>query len=242
VINIGDWAFEGCISLTEIIIPNRVISIGDGAFEGCIGLISVEFESPSNVTHFGDRTFLDCTGLIDITIPDSVTTIGSAAFRGCTDLTSIIIPISVIDIGEGVFRDCPELTIYAKAPSKPIGWHENWNPDDRPVNWGHIVSEVDKIESVCTTVLMGNFPNPFNPYTSIRYKVSGIGDQFVQIDIYNIRGQRVRSLVNEYMHTGEHKAIWNGKNDNGMPVSSGVYFYRFSSGDYTETRRMLLMK
>jgi len=105
------------------------------------------------------------------------------------------------------------------------------------------VVETDDIlnETPNLTSLLGNFPNPFNPYTSIRYQVSGIRSH-VQINIYNIRGQHIRTLVNDYHEPGEHIVAWNGRDDNGRELSSGIYFYRMVANDFEETQKMLLMK
>ena len=105
---IADYAFEDCIGLTSITIPDSVTSIGDSAFSGCTGLTSVTIGN--RVTSIGNDAFSDCTGLTSITIPDSVTSIGSSAFRVCTGLTSITIPDSVTSIGGYAFEDCTGLT------------------------------------------------------------------------------------------------------------------------------------
>ena len=109
VTSIGVWAFDGCISLTEITIPDSVTSI-ESTFEGCTSL--TEITIPNSVTSIGYYTFSDCTRLTKITIPDSVTSIGGYAFKGCTSLTEITIPNSVVDIGESAFENCTNLTIY----------------------------------------------------------------------------------------------------------------------------------
>jgi hypothetical protein len=152
-------------------------------------------------------------------------------------------------IGNEAFRDCPNLTIYAEAESQPAGWHPHWNPDNRPVVWGYIVNEYDVVNVINETFLKGNFPNPFNPSTTIMYTLSGVRSQesgnsgdFVEIYVYNIRGQRIRTLVNGYHTAGEYQITWNGTDDTGKQVSSGVYFYRMITGDFVETRRMVLMK
>jgi len=64
----------------------------------------------------------------------------------------------------------------------------------------------------------------------------------VSIDIFNIRGQRVRSLIDEIHQHGEHSIVWNGRDDNGVSVGSGVYFYRMMAGEYQSVRRMMLIK
>ena len=88
--------------------------------------------------------------------------------------------------------------------------------------------------------LYQNFPNPFNPTTSISFDVKQ--DDWVKIDIYNIRGQKVKSLIDEVLQKGRYNVIWNGDDENGYNVASGVYFYRMRTDEFVETRRMLLMK
>jgi flagellar hook assembly protein FlgD len=64
----------------------------------------------------------------------------------------------------------------------------------------------------------------------------------VNIEIYNIKGQRVKTLVSEDMEAGNHSLVWNGRDNNNNPVSSGVYFYKMVTGKYTSTKKMILMK
>ena len=85
-----------------------------------------------------------------------------------------------------------------------------------------------------------NYPNPFNPETVIKFAIPESAN--VQINIYNIRGQRVKSLVNEYFVQGHHEIIWNGTNEHGQIVGSGVYFYRIQTEKESLTQRMLLLK
>ncbi len=91
--------------------------------------------------------------------------------------------------------------------------------------------------------LWQNYPNPFNPETKIRYSVSpASAAQNVTLKIYNIRGQLVRTLVNEKLDSGMHEAVWKGINESGNTVGSGVYFYRLEIGDDHFNRKMLLLK
>ncbi|MCD4829006.1 MAG: T9SS type A sorting domain-containing protein [Candidatus Cloacimonetes bacterium] len=85
-----------------------------------------------------------------------------------------------------------------------------------------------------------NWPNPFNPETTIAFSIERPGD--VRLDIYNIRGQKVKTLVREQLIAGRHAFTWQGRNDNDKPVGSGVYLYRLTSGEQTQTRRMILLK
>ena len=97
---------------------------------------------------------------------------------------------------------------------------------------------------VATTKLNGNYPNPFNPVTSIAYSIKDAGN--VTIEVYNLKGQLVKTLVNEVKETGDHTAIWNGTDNSNKSVSSGVYFYKMVSvgsiSTYTSSKKMILMK
>jgi hypothetical protein len=85
-----------------------------------------------------------------------------------------------------------------------------------------------------------NVPNPFNPTTTIKYALAADGP--VSLAIYDVRGARVRELVNERQRADVYKVVWDGTNDRGQHVSSGMYFYKLVSGKYTQTRKMMLLK
>jgi len=97
---------------------------------------------------------------------------------------------------------------------------------------------------IATTMLKGNYPNPFNPVTNIAYSIQDAGN--VTIEVYNLRGQLVKTLVNEVKETGDHTAIWDGTDNTNKSVSSGVYFYKMVSmgsiSTYTSSKKMILMK
>jgi hypothetical protein len=90
------------------------------------------------------------------------------------------------------------------------------------------------------TELQGNYPNPFNPETTINFSLKETGQ--VKLEVYNIKGQKVKTLVNQEMSAGQHSVLWSGRDDSGNSVSSGVYFFRMTNGRYTSTRKMILMK
>jgi len=85
-----------------------------------------------------------------------------------------------------------------------------------------------------------NYPNPFNPICRIEYALPA--DCQVTLSIYNILGQRVRVLVDEYQSAGHKSVKWDGRDDQGKEVTSGIYFYRIQAGDFTEAKKMLLLK
>jgi hypothetical protein len=86
-----------------------------------------------------------------------------------------------------------------------------------------------------------NFPNPFNPRTSIRYTVPAPGGR-VRLTVYDLRGREVRTLVDEHKGAGEYLAVWRGRDNAGRELGSGVYFYRMEIGDYRVERKMVLLK
>ena len=90
-----------------------------------------------------------------------------------------------------------------------------------------------------------NYPNPFNPVTEIRYQIPAIGDQItsnVNLSLYNVLGKMVRTLVDGKQSPGYYKVIWDGRDKNGNPVASGIYFCRLKVGEFTKARRMVLIR
>ncbi len=90
------------------------------------------------------------------------------------------------------------------------------------------------------TALLGNYPNPFNPSTTFSYTLGEPGR--VSLKVYNTLGQLVKTIVDQEQVQGHHEAVWDGRNEAGGIVSSGIYIYRMTAGSYVETKRMLLLK
>ena len=101
---------------------------------------------------------------------------------------------------------------------------------------------VDNIEfdSIFKEIKLENYPNPFNPTTTISFSIPEEGK--VELCVYNIKGQKVKALINEKLNAGAHQVIWHGKDENGKSVSSGIYFYKMDSGRYTSVMKMILLK
>ncbi|MDD4309995.1 MAG: FlgD immunoglobulin-like domain containing protein, partial [Candidatus Cloacimonetes bacterium] len=85
-----------------------------------------------------------------------------------------------------------------------------------------------------------NYPNPFNPSTTIHYSIKEAAK--VSVEIYNAKGQRVKMLENAAKAAGDHEIEWNGTDSLGRGVSSGVYLYKIHCGKYSSTKKMMLMK
>ena len=90
------------------------------------------------------------------------------------------------------------------------------------------------------TSLQGNYPNPFNPSTTIRFSLERASE--TKLKIFDVRGRDVRTLHAGRLGSGEHEMVWDGRNDDGRTVGSGIYFYRLVADGYRGTQRMVLLK
>jgi hypothetical protein len=110
----------------------------------------------------------------------------------------------------------------------PIDPEDGYVTATRPTQWELELS------------LLPNQPNPFNPVTLIRYIIASAGP--AQVDIYDVTGRRVRTLVNEWQEAGMQSIYWRGRDAGGIPVASGVYFVRLESNGEMRSRKIVLLK
>ncbi len=104
-----------------------------------------------------------------------------------------------------------------------------------------IVSGIEDLPGRAATMLAQNNPNPFNPSTTIRYTLSD-GDVAVRLAVFDTRGRLVRTLVAERQIAGDHAVVWNGRDDAGRNVGSGIYLYRLDVGEQRLVHKMVLLK
>jgi len=88
--------------------------------------------------------------------------------------------------------------------------------------------------------LSQNFPNPFNPETTIEYRLATSSE--VSIKIYNLLGHEVKTLITGHQPAGKYLVVWNGCDNSGQAVSSGVYLYKIVAGEYVQVKKMVLMQ
>jgi hypothetical protein len=154
--------------------------------------------------------------------------------------------------------------LVRRAETKGVGWVDaeyNWwgtdSPGDslfegridydpwldyapRPPNQQKVVSS-QQLPQVF--YLSQNHPNPFNPNTRLDFTIGGNGSPIrTRLIVYNILGQLVTTLVDEYKTVGSYTVYWDGRSDNGRQVSSGIYFCRLEAGDYADTKKMVLLR
>ncbi|MBT3252535.1 MAG: T9SS type A sorting domain-containing protein [Candidatus Marinimicrobia bacterium] len=138
--------------------------------------------------------------------------------------------VAMVMDGQSTILNLSELEYAGEAPD--IGAYENGFAYDRSGYFSHVI--VDYYD------LAQNFPNPFNPITTIRYALPNGGD--VQLTIYDLRGRVVRRYTIDDQGPGQFDVDWNGSNSKGEVVGSGVYLCRLESGNYTETIKMVYLK
>ncbi len=179
-----------------------------------------------------------------------------------TFANSLIIDTTVTTNGCFV-TDLPDTSIWWRVRGINSYGEGPWSDSAKYTDIEFPTDETDDL--VAKFSLSQNYPNPFNPATTIPFTVHGsrktvnspvhttqksiYGSQLTvnspihtTLTIYNILGQRVKTLVDEDKLPGEYKIIWDGKDDKGNSVSSGIYFYRLKAGEFTEVKKMLLIK
>lgn len=140
-------------------------------------------------------------------------------------------------LGQSIAGEQGRATCTPESPcTLYTGFWNPWVVKTSPVEWeeedyGQLPKEFD---------LRQNYPNPFNPITVIEYALPKTSQ--VKIQIYNILGQKVRNLVSEPQEPGYKTIYWDGRDDHGNEVSSGIYFYRILAGDFVKCKKMTLLK
>ncbi len=130
--------------------------------------------------------------------------------------------------------------IDIKRPAQAYLWYCFLGSYNRSGNSYQTTPNPENTVPALQTTLGNNFPNPFNPSTTISYSIKDSAP--VQLEIYNMKGQLVKTLVNSMQTAGNHQIVWNGYDNAGSAVSSGVYYYRLRSGRFSSTKKMVLMK
>lgn len=238
----ADWAIEVRLEADGYSDDGNFIGVSKRASQGvddydrlepppAPGAARLAFQLPDE-----DRYFRRCdirppfeageTWLLDIT-PG---TDRNLSFSGIDQLPDNFSAVLILDVGEttllteGVTVTLPSDTRSARLIIGDRGFTE------------------EEIASVMpqTFELYQNFPNPFNPYTTIRFAIPE--PEHVTLEVYNLLGQRVVSLVNGQMAAGTHTVVWNGIDSGGRQVATGVYFYRISAGPHNDVKKMILLK
>lgn len=204
-------------SSSTITIPSVMVSQADGSLlKTALGSGLVASLQPSATQRAGS----DAAGRPLVYTPNPLQSGSSVSHFDTSALPNLLmepaingdLPNNSVDLTLSVFRD--------------LGWFYGASS---PVPYGGVRS-----------LLRQNAPNPFNPSTTISFTLAQPGQ--AELNVFDVRGHHVRRLVDGALHAGDHSVVWNGRNDNGTPVPSGIYFYKLTSGDYEGLQRMVLLK
>ena len=178
--------------------------------------------------------------------------------KGAAVIEDSLVQISAYVLNDSMVFDpgSVELQLYYGSRSENVlidSYSIKENPDDagkiekldfaKTQNRFYLISlnePGNNVPGIIKTTLKQNYPNPFNPITTINYSIANEGN--VELEVYNIKGQKVKTLINELKESGHYQAIWNGTDNNKKQVASGIYFYRLTFCKKTLNKKMLLLK
>ena len=166
-------------------------------------------------------------------IPETMTLAGYKVYRDSLAITGVIETTQYTDTNISLNNTYRYFVtaVYVNPDGESIPSNEEI------INY---VSENDLTITPTITKLNNNYPNPFNPETTISFSLKEASN--VQIEIFDIKGRKVKTLINKEYNHGNHTITWNAKDDKGKELSSGMYFYRMKTNTKIETKKMLLIK
>ncbi len=177
-----------------------------------------DLESSSLVLHM-----LDLSSAVNLSSGDAKTTLSvmDNSFAELKPAETIDLAFPYVPIDSNMQRD---FIVAAK------GYYYSEDYVDYSTQWS----------SDTTTSLLQNYPNPFNPETQIEFVLPK--QARVKLEVYNLLGQKVVTLIDREMPAGPNTIVWDGKNETGENVSSGIYFYRLEAGDLKKTKKMVIVR
>ena len=188
----------------------------------------IEFPIPNNVT---TTTYLNDI-LLEWTLdpPTQRNLLGFNIYKNDILLANNVLEYSYLD------ENVPTGTYIYNVSALFSGNHESELSEDT------IINHVDFDENELSPVKTGcsNYPNPFNPFTTIEFTIQN--DSEIKLSVFNIKGQKIKILVNNVLAKGEHSIVWNGEDESGKPVSSGIYYLKLKNNKTEVVTKCLLLK
>lgn len=147
--------------------------------------------------------------------------------------------VTEIKLEPTVLEDPHHSVFFVYANTDANGQYTQWREDPEVAN--SVVALSAASPSLPKAFgLDQNYPNPFNPTTQVRFALPT--NAHVRLTVFNVLGQEVKTLVDQDMAAGTHEVTWNGRNEDGGQVSSGIYFYRISADNFSATKKMMMLK
>ncbi len=212
----------------------------------------LRWDSTGYLKYQSNRNWIDFTQAVGDTLIVYYADLDSSYYCNqiiLSDTSTIITPAGTFDSCLVVLFDNPDIwddeRTYSFAPGVGI---VAFNFDLHPPTSGILLSAivngqiltVDEPELINDFILLDNYPNPFNPTTTILFNIPV--HSFITMSIYDIRGEKIRTLLSERRVIGFGKVIWDGTNDFGQQASTGMYFYQIKTGSFVQTKKMILLK
>ena len=214
---------------------------GESTYSNEASAISYDFAIPINLQAVGGVDVIDLVW----ETPDYAKNKGLENYKIYRSETSgegyILLDSTITDtnyVDNTISYDITYYYVVSAVYTNPNGESVYSNEASAMVETGIRELEIIPIPDVYN--LSQNYPNPFNPSTVIKYQLPISSN--AQLNIYNVKGQLVKTLVNETQNSGYYNITWDGKDNDNREVASGLYVYRIIAGDYTKTKRMLLLK
>jgi len=211
-------------------------------------LVGPLFDTPRNIDYMLEHNAVNILLTSGSAKLDSIRTITFHIHTGFSEtVTNLGRNVQLIDsmAAKDIFNTVPNLILASNAvhdygfadlhASKTLIKH--WETFQQATS---VHTESETVPVPVTAELLQNYPNPFNPTTHIRYHLERASR--VQITVYSIRGEKIKTLVRATQAVGEYQVAWDGMNDRDMKVSSGLYIYQLKTNSFSQTRKMLLLK
>jgi len=147
--------------------------------------------------------------------------------------------VTEIKLEPTVMEDPHHSVFFVYAYTDANGQYTQWR-EDPTVERGTVLLSAAGTNLPTKFALDQNYPNPFNPTTQVRFALPK--NSHVQLVVYNVLGQTVKTLVDQEMAAGTHEVTWDGRNADGNQVSSGIYFYRINADNFNATKKMMMLK
>ncbi len=211
---------------------SEIANAMDDARGGYFVEIPSQYPEGAWYSYYDETCTYDCM-ITEYTYWALTSILGAQAYEGRLD-----------EIGDEWTLNTPTLVQAQDTAVYAILTNSNYNlptvlPDNE-YNGFEIMLSIDEGSIPETFALHQSYPNPFNPVTNIRYDISERVQ--VRMEIHNIMGQRIKTLVNKEMDPGYHSVRWNGTNDMGKMLSTGMYIYTISAGEFHSVRKLVFIK
>lgn len=208
---------------------------GDGDGNAIIDIGAYEYGAPPLGRIIGYITETDTSDPVDYVKLLINNDPGNFTFADSSGYFEIQLPEGTYDLyAERVFYE--DNTIYTVTVENDLVTPVFFNMTSILPEVGIAYNEVQSVSGLN----LSNYPNPFNPSTTISYNLDHESD--VRVEVYNTKGQKVKTLLNKKMAKGQHSVFWNGLNEKNKSVSSSVYLYKVKAGNQESIKRMILLK